>query len=515
MSHSTRHVLDAYGIGSAVDDRVERSLQTKAEAADTDRTPRNPDESKVLSASVERKPFPVEALPSPLRRFVSSAAEAIGCDPAYVALPALAALAAGIGNTRRIELKRRWTEPAVIWAAIVGESGTLKSPALDAPLKPIRERQAEAMKAFVEAMNRYLAQCGYFEAELADWKRKGRKAGEPQPEPPEKPVCERFWCSDITVEALAERLSNAPRGLLLVRDELAGWLKGFDAYRGGKGGDTAHWLSMHGARDLLVDRKTGDKTTIYVRHAAVSIAGGIQPATLRRALAREHFEDGLAARLLIAMPPRIPKRWSEAQIESDVEDAMAFIFDRLWSLQPGTDRNGEPCAVSLKLSAEGKKVWIEFYNRHASEQADLVGDLAAAWSKLEGGAARFALVIHLVRCANEDPNLESLDEIDAESVAAGVALSRWFGHEARRVYTALQESPDEIELRQIAELMRLRGGTISVRELMRADSRYATAEDAELCLNRLVAAGRARRVPIPPGPKGGQPHGVYSLNTGV
>ncbi len=485
--------------------------RTSNTVTDTDTTQVIPAKAKVLSMSVDWKPFPVEALPEPVRRFVSVAANAIGCDPSYVALPSVAALAAAIGNTRRIELKRGWTEPAVIWAAIVGESGTLKSPALDAPLKPIRERQAEAMKEFIEAMNRYLAQCGHFEAELADWKRKGRKAGEPQPEPPEKPVCERFWCSDITVEALAERLSNAPRGLLLVRDELAGWLKGFDAYRGGKGGDTAHWLSMHGARDLLVDRKTGDKTTIYVRHAAVSIAGGIQPATLRRALAREHFEDGLAARLLVAMPPRLPKSWSDAEISHDVEAALEYIFDRLLGLQPQTDRNGEPFPATLRLSPAAKSAWVDFYNQHGREQAELAGDLAAAWSKLEGYAARFALTVHLIRWANEDPDLESPDVIDAASVATGVALSRWFGHEARRVYATLQESSDETELRQIVDLMRLRDGKISVRELMRANSRYQTADDAEQALVRLATAGFARRDTIRPGRRGGQPHDIFRL----
>jgi hypothetical protein len=50
-------------------------------------------------------PFPVEALPEPFGSFVSAGATAIGCDPSFVALPLLAALAAAIGNTRRLMLK--------------------------------------------------------------------------------------------------------------------------------------------------------------------------------------------------------------------------------------------------------------------------------------------------------------------------------------------------------------------------------------------------------------------------
>src|SRR5258708_1337192 len=75
------------------------------------------------------QPFPVDALPTPLDRFVSKAASALGCDEAYIALPVLAVVASAIGNTRTIRLKRGWTEPSVVWAVVVGDSGTLKSPA--------------------------------------------------------------------------------------------------------------------------------------------------------------------------------------------------------------------------------------------------------------------------------------------------------------------------------------------------------------------------------------------------
>jgi hypothetical protein len=69
------------------------------------------------------RPFPVAALPEPIRGFVSAGAKAIGCDPSYLALPLLTAIAAAIGNTRRLELKRGWSAPAILWTAIVGESG--------------------------------------------------------------------------------------------------------------------------------------------------------------------------------------------------------------------------------------------------------------------------------------------------------------------------------------------------------------------------------------------------------
>lgn len=86
------------------------------------------------------KPFPVTSLPEPLRRFSRQAAAAIGTDSAYVATALLGALAGAIGNSRQILLKRGWVEPALLWAVLVGDSGTQKSPALDAATKYLRRQ---------------------------------------------------------------------------------------------------------------------------------------------------------------------------------------------------------------------------------------------------------------------------------------------------------------------------------------------------------------------------------------
>ena len=151
-------------------------------------------------------------------------------------------------------------------------------------------------------MEAYNAEMLRYDIELATWKgAKGK--GEP-PEKPTEPVPWRCLCDDTTVEAVAVLLLQNWRGLLMARDELAAWLGGFDRYAQGKGGDVPKWLEMHGGRSIMVDRKTGDRKTIYVPRAAVSVTGGIQPATLQRALGRAYFENGLAARLLLACPPR-------------------------------------------------------------------------------------------------------------------------------------------------------------------------------------------------------------------
>ncbi len=58
------------------------------------------------------------------------------------------------------------------------------------------------------------------------------------PPPPRAPERPRVCVSDATVEKLASLAAALPRGLLLQRDEIAGWLGAFDKYGGG-GSDRA------------------------------------------------------------------------------------------------------------------------------------------------------------------------------------------------------------------------------------------------------------------------------------
>jgi len=431
------------------------------------------------------KPFPVDALPEPIQSFVESAAHAIGCDASYIALPMLSGLASAIGNTHRIALKNSWSEPAIIWTAIVGESGTAKSPALELPLRAIRKRQRLAMTKHAEALKD-------FEVEFAEYEKllkESQKASSTIPAPfkPEPPTCDRCWTDDATTEALAVRLKENPRGLLMVRDELSGWFN-FDRYAQGKGGDVAKWLEMFGGRSMVVDRKGSG--TIYVPHASVSIAGGIQPETLRRALGQEHRDNGLAARLLFAMPPRNPKAWSEADMDPKCELAVAEIFDELFSLSMDIDADDNQQPKLIKLSKEGKTVWIKFYNEHAQEQVNLSGDEAAAWSKLEGYVPRFALVIHLVRRFANDPALRDHYQVDELSVGAGIRIARWFGEESKRVYGILSESDGDRDRRRLIEWIQGKGGTATARELSRGPREYrGDNEHAKKALDGLVDAG--------------------------
>lgn len=433
------------------------------------------------------KSFPVETLPKGVREYVSEASAAIGCDASFIALPLLCCLARAIGNTRAIRLKRTWLELAILWAAIVGKSGTHKTPAMQAATQFLQARQTRSITENASALEEYEIAKALYERNHAEWKKS--KSNEPPPTEPPEPHCTRFITSDATIEALAGLLAVQFDGLLVVRDELSGWLGGIAEYKGGKGSDLGHWLAAWSGAPLTVDRKTGAIRMIHVPRAAVSLVGGIQPGVLRGSIAKEHMQDGLCARLLMAMPEPKPVVWSDESVDWSVESVLSGIFDQLLTLEAGVDAEGNHEPLAIDMTAEAKASWVEYFNRHRGESSGLDDDLAAAWSKLEAYTARFALIFQLCSWAAGDA---SPNEIDQSSMEAAIQLSDWFGNEAKRIYGLFVESTEEREARELCDLIRRKGGRITSRDLAHACRKYRAAMAAEDALDHLVDMGMGK-----------------------
>lgn len=487
--------LGQRGFGSA------GSARTTAKTGSVSRQPRpsNPEPRHAAPFT----PFPLGVLPCVLARFIRETATALGCEPTYVALPTLCVTAAAIGTTRAIELKASWREFAIVWGGLVARSGTLKSPAFDAAVSPLRDAQIDALRMHQVEREQYERETLEYERTLAVWKKS--KKGDDPPTKPQVPTARRFIVSDATIEAVAPILEANPRGVLVARDELAGWIRGFDAYKSkGRGGDAASWLELWRAGALIVDRKTGDRRTLFVPRAAVSVCGTIQPGVLAGVLTAEHLESGLAARLLLVQPPELPKCWSERSPSVEAVRDYEDVIRRLLALEHVEGERG-PEPVPLPLSDQAKTLWAAFYDRHARRIAQADADHeAAALAKIEAYAARFGLIFALVA----DPGATG---VSAEAMRAGIALADWFAGETSRVYGALAETDEERELRRLSEWVARHGGAVTAREVARHLRAYPTLADAEAALERLVQAGIGEWEDPAPGERGGRPTRVFRV----
>ena len=440
--------------------------------------------------SLAWRPFPIEVLPEPLASYIPSVARSVQVDPAMVALPALCAAAAAIGASRSIALRSDWKEPCILWGALVAPSGEGKTPAASKVMKAARKQDSEAQEQNSKLLSEHEEHRREYETDRKTWE-KLRAKGNPEPPPvePTRPPMPRFTVSDVTVEKLAEILSDSPRGVLMVRDELTGLLGGFERYSGGRGGaERSAYLSIFNAEQSQIDRKSGNRTSITIENPHLSIYGGIQPELLHNVLSNEDLAAGLPARFLFAMPPTTPKSWGTPKIPDKQTESVAAMFRRLYSIgvpvewDTAITKAGELEQLSLPLTPEADRLFGEFYNRHNAERYDLAGAARAAWPKLVAYCGRLALILQLIR----DPDST---EVDDESIRRAIVLTEWFSREALRAYGIRGEADEDREQRTLVEWIEQRGGRVTARELSRGPRQYRKAGDADSALGQLVTAG--------------------------
>jgi hypothetical protein len=504
-------------LGEPVGEHIKR-LADEAEPLTTSRsaaTPATPTTSSASSSVEAWRPFPTSALPKVAATLVEESARAIGCDEAFVSLPLLAVLGSAIGTTRRVLLKPEWRAPAILWPVTVAASGSQKSPAADVSLDHVRDREDRLQEEYVSTLSAYDCEVEDYEKARSAW-RHSKKADEPAPKRPTPPIQRRVLVEDATIEALVSALADNRRGLLVANDELAGWLGSMGRYNGTPSADEAFFLKAYNGRSHNVSRRTG--RSLHIRQAAVWITGTIQPGTLRRALGVERRESGLLARMLLAQPPRRPKKWTTDSVGWTTRDDFVRVLDRLYGLQHELVAGREESKL-VRLGRDAETLYSTYFEEHDRELLELPeGDLQAAWAKLEETAGRLALIFHENRLAAGE--CVSADELDAASMADAIEIAGWFKYETRRVYALLAESEVERAVRQsddrlAAFVVRQHGGRLAVRDVV-AGCRWLTdADAAEDALQRLVDAGRGQWLDKPTTEHGGRPTRLFKLKPEV
>ncbi|MCC7409240.1 MAG: DUF3987 domain-containing protein, partial [Phycisphaeraceae bacterium] len=456
------------------------------------------------------RPFPVDVLPEPMARFVSEVAKATATDPAFAALSALVVVAGCIGNRLAIMAKPGWVQPAVLWGAIVGRSGSTKSPVLKLVKQPLVERLKRDHEDYHKTLADHEAAMREHEAKLGQWKQTAGIGGmTPAPTAPIPPTMRRALVGDVTTEKLGDLSAENPLGLIVVRDELASWAGSFDRYAsGGKGSDRPAWLSMYDADSVTIDRKTG-KGLIFCERAAVSVLGSIQPGTLGRLFGTAEREAGLLARLLLVHPPERPALWTEDELTDATAQVWRELLDGLLDLEPAHDENGGCRPWIVPLSPEAKAAFIPWHNLHEQERPTIEDDdLAAHYAKLKGGCCRIALLFEAV---NAVTLARRPDSISGEAMGRAIEVVDWFKAEARRVYAGMGEDENQRAQRKLVDLIRQQGGEATPRTLRQQSRQFKTAEDATKALDGLERAKLGSWHYPPTGPQGGRPSRTFKL----
>ena len=239
---------------------------------------------------------------------------------------------------------------------------------------------------------------------------------------PEKP---RLRQHDVTIEQTGAILSTAaPKGVVMVRDEIAGWLMGMEAYNPA---GRAFWLEAYGGRPYRVERRKHGAEPIEIERLAVAVYGGTQPERLSQL--RAGPDDGLFSRILWLWPDPVPFRLGEETPD------VAGRSRRLIACASSTWRRASPNPIFMPLPPDAQRLMAEFGKEMEARLDQSGGLLRSAFGKARGSALRLSLVLEwLWCCAKADMSLPP-DRISKEAFAAAATLvGEYFMPMAERVF---------------------------------------------------------------------------------
>jgi Protein of unknown function (DUF3987) len=283
--------------------------------------------------------FPLQVFPAQWREWVKDAAHWAGSSEDYIAQALLASVAGLCGQGVSARITEAWSEPVILWQALVGGPSSSKTPALEWLRRPL----------------------GTVERVLA------REGGAP------------VVVSDAALPALEKAVAKRRQGVLLWRDEPTAWLAGLGRKSLRDESKRGPFLDTWGAIGLPWGR--GDKP-------AVSIVGSLDPERLDAAL--EGTGDGLAARFLYAWPGPAPYRSLRA-LKPTREDEAVNALQRI-ARAVGTPE--KPLVMAFEDKAVD--VFDTCLERLHPETLRAEGLLAGWLGKGRGTVARLAAVLALL-----------------------------------------------------------------------------------------------------------------------
>lgn len=457
-----------------------------------------PDLSLIRQEAYAAPELPLSIFSPAWAQWIKEAAEGAGAPPAFVAAALLAAAGAVIGNARWASPWHQWKEPPTINVALVGRPSSGKSPALDQVQELIAtlemeanedwsQRQLENKRATLEATERMKR----YEADVKEAVRLGNTPPDMMedyvaPEPIER---RRLVSTDTTIEKAARLSKSNPRGLLLIRDELAGWLGSMDRYANGAGGDRAFWLQAYGGRSWTTDR-VKDADPVVIPHLVWSIIGTIQPDRAA-SLLMSGDDDGLAARILYCWPDPLPPLRPSCQADTEAAlNRLRRLRNVSWEGAP------EPKLVPF---TEDAAVKLHMWQLEAAALEANAAGLMLSWiGKLPGMALRLSLIFTLLAWSEAPQGASEPEAVDDQAITAAITFLRDFAIPmARRTFGAAalpQAERDSSVLAHWVSQQKPLPDKVNTRELrrLREGPAIPDAKRMEAALHELELAGWCR-----------------------
>lgn len=331
----------------------------------------------------------------------------------------------------------------------------------------------------------------------------------------------RYITHDPTVEKLGELLRDNPRGLLLLRDELAGWL--WTLERLGREGDREFYLeSWDGTSNFTFDRI--GRGTVSIPFLTLSILEGIQPSKLHSYFAGALTEkgcgaDGLLQRFQIPVWPDSLPEWENIDRVPDIEahNQAIAIFEQLACSNPsdiGTEILTTGDIPALRFEPEAQDFFNEWRDhlerRLRSSEMENQPAFESHLAKFRSLMPSLSLLFHLTEVATGKTSDASRVGLHNSELAA--AWCDFLEAHALKVYALeKQESPTHVLADRILE-GKVRDG-MTCRDICRKGWGHLNSlERVKNAAQVLEKVAWVRLMEQPSGEKGGRPAFLLRIN---
>ncbi|MBM3650040.1 MAG: DUF3987 domain-containing protein [Alphaproteobacteria bacterium] len=407
--------------------------------------------------------LPVQLLPTPWRDWISETAAAVAAPADYVMQSVLAGLIGVCGAGVRVRVTPTWSEPMVLWQAMVGEPSTGKSAAL-APMRRLLDQVEQERRLHDDVRQEAHAE-------------QAKKGGDGRPF-----VASQIVASDADLETTVEIVAGNPRGVVLWRDVSTVWLDG--GCDGGR--ELQIWLEAWTASGVSIPCKGRPPRSLA--SFPVSILETMRPDRLKVALQEGH--EGLAARYLYVWPGPQPYHPLAAQAPRHDDE----VLQRLRHLSRLARTPDDPC--ELAFDDRGREALDGVLASLHAERLKADGPAAAWLGKGRSFIARLAGALELL--ASVDAPRCRPGAIGREQVETAAALWRnYFWPHAQAVFDCAGLSQHRQRVRRAARwLVEARTKSVTREDIRRrALALSATAEETNEVLYRLDYLGFVRQDP--------------------
>lgn len=466
----------------------------------------------VLTPRREVPRFPLDLLPDDWANWVANAADSTSAPPDYVALPLLTSAAALIGNSRCVKLRAGWSEPCILWGAMIGAPSAGKTPGSRAVLAQVKRIEAGLAEDHKEALADWERASEVAKAARASWEsevKEAQGAGRQAPPipaeatAPDRPPFPSIVLNDATQEAIQRIQASEPRGVLVHRDELAGWAAKLDA-SSGTGGERAFYIEAYNAGPYRADRVKLGGTPISIDRLSVSMLGGVQPDRLADLIGGK--DDGLASRFLYCWPRPVEGIWEAPELESEWAEA---ALARLHRLNMPRDETGAPFPSVVPLCREAGAAYGEWWKSAKRESESAGGLMAGHLGKMLGVAGRLALVWEFLHWSQRDGAAEPETVSEKAALSAIALVDEYFRPHAQAAFGDAARPREERDAAAIARAILKREARLVNKREMRREWGLEGLSDSKclsLALEQLEQAGWLREPELanaPPGRRAG------------